>query len=190
MSKDIKLKVAEAIQDDVNKGIVRIDSSFMQELGVRPGDFLEIGGQRKTVGIVDRAYPGDIGLRIIRMDGIIRRNAKTGIGETVVVKPLEVKEAKKVVIAPASKGVLIKASPQLFKRGLLGRAVLKGDIISLGGAKRRQRTLSQSPFHDDIFSMMMDDTANFGNFGFADLKFIVASVNPKGAVFISESTEV
>jgi len=26
--KDLKLKVAEAIQDDVNKGIVRIDSTF------------------------------------------------------------------------------------------------------------------------------------------------------------------
>ena len=39
--KELKLKVAEAIQDDVNKGIVRIDSSFLNEVGVRPGDIVE-----------------------------------------------------------------------------------------------------------------------------------------------------
>ena len=78
---EIKLKVAEAIQDDVNKGIVRIDSGFMQQAGIRPGDIVEITGERTTVAIADRAYPGDIGLNIIRMDGIVRRNAKTGIGE-------------------------------------------------------------------------------------------------------------
>ena len=27
--KDISLKVAEAVQDDVNKGIVRVDSGYM-----------------------------------------------------------------------------------------------------------------------------------------------------------------
>ena len=31
MADDIKLKVAEAIQDDVFKGIVRVDSSFMRD---------------------------------------------------------------------------------------------------------------------------------------------------------------
>ena len=42
MVNELKLKVAEAIQDDVNKGIVRIDSSFMHQLGIRPGDIIEI----------------------------------------------------------------------------------------------------------------------------------------------------
>ena len=77
---ELKLKVAEAVQDDVNKGIVRIDTTLMHEIGVRPGDIVEIEGSRVTVGIADRAYPGDIGLTIIRMDGILRRNARSGIG--------------------------------------------------------------------------------------------------------------
>ena len=81
--KEIKLKVAEAIQDDVNKGIVRIDSSFLTQVGIRPGDIVELEGERKTVAIADRAYPGDIGLNIVRMDGIIRKNSKTGIGEII-----------------------------------------------------------------------------------------------------------
>ena len=42
MVKELKLKVAEAIQDDVNKGIIKIDSAYMKELGVRAGDIIEI----------------------------------------------------------------------------------------------------------------------------------------------------
>ncbi len=185
--REIKLRVAEAIQDDVNKGIVRIDSGFMKEIDVRPGDIVEVEGERKTVGIVDRAYPGDIGLNIIRMDGIMRRNAKTGIGETVIVRKTAVKEAKKVVIAPAAKGVIIRASPGIFKQGLLGRALMKGDIVSLGGTRRRRNTMAQSQFFNDIFNML--DESMMG-IGFGDIKFIVADTNPKGPVIVSELTEV
>ncbi|PIN78170.1 hypothetical protein COV14_04610, partial [Candidatus Woesearchaeota archaeon CG10_big_fil_rev_8_21_14_0_10_33_12] len=44
--KELKLKVIEALQDDVNKSIVRIDSNFMQEISVRPGDIVKIIGER------------------------------------------------------------------------------------------------------------------------------------------------
>jgi len=186
-SKELKLKVAEAIQDDVNKGIVRVDSGYMRDIGVAPGDILEITAERKTVAIVDRAYPGDIGLNIIRMDGIQRRNAKTGIGELVAVQRADVKEAKKITIAPARKGIMIRASPQLFKQGLLGRAVAKGDIVSLGGTVRRRSTMSHSPFFDDIFNIFDEELAGFG---FGDIKFIVVDTSPKQAVVISDLTEV
>ncbi|MBR9699762.1 CDC48 family AAA ATPase, partial [Candidatus Woesearchaeota archaeon] len=187
MVNEIKLKVAEAIQDDVNKGIVRIDSSYMNQAGVRPGDIVEIGGERKTVAIADRAYPGDIGLNIIRMDGIIRRNAKAGIGELVVAKKAEVQEAKKVIIAPARKGVMVRASSDIFKQGLLGRAVAKGDIVALGGTKRRRSSVHDNPFFDDVFNIL--DESMLG-FGFGDLKFLVADTSPKQAVIITDETEV
>ncbi len=187
--KEIKLKVAEAIQDDVNKGIVRIDSNYMKEIGIKPGSIVEIEGERKTAAVVDRAYPGDIGLNIIRMDGIIRRNSKTGIGEPVRIRKSDIKEAKKVVIAPARKGIIVRASPNLFKQGLLGRAVVKGDIVSLGGAGRRRTAMSQSRFFEDIFGMIDEDLMGAG-FGFGDIKFIVADTAPKQAVIIAESTEV
>jgi transitional endoplasmic reticulum ATPase len=188
MTKTLKLKVAEAIQDDVNKGIVRIDSSFMHELGIRPGDIIEIKGERVTVAIADRAYPGDIGLNIIRMDGLVRRNAKSGIGEIVDVKKAAVVEAKKVVIAPQRKGIVIRANPVIFKQGLLGRAVNQGDIVSLGGTKSRKNTMSSNPnFGDDFFNMLDDSLMGFG---LGDLKFVVIQTTPKQAVLITEQTEV
>ncbi|MCK4589839.1 MAG: CDC48 family AAA ATPase [Nanoarchaeota archaeon] len=187
MSKELRLKVAEAVQDDVNKGIARIDSGFMKELEINPGDIVEIEGARKTVEIADRAYPGDIGLNIIRMDGDTRRNSKTSIGEIVSVRKVEVKEAKKVVIAPSRKGITVRASPQVFKQGLLGRALVKGDLVSLGGTKRRRTTFSGGPF-EEMFSMLDE---GFGGFGFGDLKFMVVNTTPaKDAVIITEETEI
>jgi transitional endoplasmic reticulum ATPase len=191
MPKELKLKVVEAVPDDVEKGIVRIDINFMKEIGIKPGDIVSILGDRKTVAVADRAYPGDIGLNVIRMDGITRKNAKTGIGELVRVEKAEIKEAKKVNVAPNKKGVIVKASPNAFKQGLLGRAVLKGDIISLGGTKRRRSAMADNPFFDDmdIFKGILEDNFSFG-FGFGDLKFIVVDTNPKEAVIITEATEV
>ena len=187
--REIKLKVAEAVQDDVNKGIVRIDTGFMREISIRPGEFVEIQGQRISVGIADRAYPGDIGLNIIRMDGITRRNTKSGIGEIVRVKKADVKEAKKIIIAPARKGIMIRANPGVFKQGLLGRALFKGDIVALGGTNRRRNTLSQSsqsPF-EDIFRMLDEDVMGFG---FGDIKFTVVDTLPKQAVIVTDLTDV
>ncbi len=187
-NKSIRLKVVEAVQDDVNKGIVRIDSAYMRQISVRPGDIVEITGKRTTLAIADRAYPGDVGLNIIRMDGITRRNARTSIGEVVTVrKSTDVQEAKKVVIAPAKKGIFVRASPQVLKQGLLGRIVTKGDILALGGATRRRTTMTNSPFFNDIFSSMFEDEVP--GFGFSSLKFIVVDVVPKKAV-ISELTEI
>ena len=189
MAKELKLKVVEAVPDDVEKGIVRIDSNFMKDIGVKTGDIVEIKGERSTVAVADRAYPGDIGLNIIRMDGILRKNAKTGIGELVNVKKAEVKEAKKIVIAPSRKGVIVKASAAAFKQGLLGRAVIKGDIISLGGARTRKTAMADNPFFDDVFKGILEENFSLG-FGFGDLKFIVVETNPKEPVIITESTEI
>ena len=184
---EIKLKVMEALQEEAYKGIVRIDSETMKQIEVHPGDVVEIEGNRSTVGIVDRAYPTDVGQNIIRMDGILRRNSKTGIGENVKVRKADIKEAKSIVIAPAQKGVMIRADSYLFKRALLGRAVLTGDIVVPGGSTRRRRTMSDSPFFDDIFSMFEDFP---GSFGFGSLRFMVVSTTPKQPVIVTENTEV
>ncbi len=182
----IRLKVMEAVQDDVNRGIVKVDSSFMKQIGVVPGDVVEVKGERLTAAIIDRAYPGDIGLNIIRMDGNIRRNARTSIGEMVSVKKAEVKPAKKISIAPATKGIMIKASPHLFKQGLMGRAFVKGDLVSLG--RSRRRVDYQGREITDIFTMMEEQ---FAGYGLGDFRFMVIDAVPKKEpVVVTADTEV
>ncbi|MDF1533645.1 MAG: AAA family ATPase, partial [Methanosarcinaceae archaeon] len=105
----IKLKVAEADQRDVGKGIVRIDESYREQLGLKVFDVVELRGERTTSAILGRAYPSDAGLDIVRMDGLIRSNAKTGIGEYVEVTKADCKEAKHVTLAPVTRGMRIYA---------------------------------------------------------------------------------
>ncbi len=185
--KELTLKVMEALQEEVYKGIVRIDSETMHLIDVRPGDIVEIEGSRITVGIVDRAYPTDVGQAVIRMDGILRRNARTGIGEIVKVRKADIKEAKTLVIAPAQEGIMIQANPEIFKRNLLGRAVVKGDILVLGGPRRRRRP-SMDPSFDDIMGVF--EETFIGNFNLGNIKFIVVDTNPKSAVILSENTQI
>jgi len=185
--KKVKLKVVEALQDDAYKGIARIDSEIMRELGVRRGDVISIKGERETVAIVDRAYPADVGEGIIRIDGIIRRNAKTGIGEYVEVSKADVKESKKVMIAPAQQGVVVQADPEIFKRGLLGRAVVKGDIVVLGGARRRRDIMEES--FQDIFDIFGDAISGFMP-TLSQMRFVVVQLTPNQPCIITENTDI
>lgn len=192
-TKEIQLNVVEAMQDDVYKGIARIDFALMKELGINRGDFIAIKGGRETVAIVDRAYPSDVGEKIIRIDGILRRNSRTSIGEIVKISKANVKEAKKITIAPAQKGIMVQADSNSLRRGLLGRAVIKGDLVVLGGVQRRRDLLSDD-FGEDFEGML---GSMLGNMGFANLggaitqiKFVVVNSVPVNPVVITENTEI
>ncbi|MEK6890417.1 MAG: CDC48 family AAA ATPase [Nanoarchaeota archaeon] len=186
---EVRLKVVEALQDDAYKGIARIDPQLMKMLGLNRGDVIAIKGERETIALVDRAYPADVGEQIIRIDGLIRRNAKTGVGEFVVVAKSNAKPAVKVSIAPAQAGVMVQGDPELFKNGLLGRAVLKGDIISLGGMHRRGNNM-QEGFPDFLGDLNELFGANLGFSGFQQIKFVVVSTSPANACVITEETEL
>ncbi|MFA5060891.1 MAG: CDC48 family AAA ATPase [Candidatus Pacearchaeota archaeon] len=192
-SKTIKLRVVESLQDDAYKGIARIDPVFMRKLGLERGDIISIKDGRETFSIVDKAYPSDIGEEIIRIDGIARKNAKTSIGEKVEVKKANLKEAQKITIAPAQKGMVIQGDPEGLKRGLLGKPVIKGDLIVMGGSQRRKDLMSDS-FSDffgedfsEIFSQM-----GFGVMpgGITQIRFLVTSVTPNRPVIITENTQI
>ncbi len=190
---NIQLKVVEALQDDAYKGVARIDTEVMKELDIRRGDPVIIKGGRETIAIADRAYPADVGEGVIRIDGILRKNAKTGIGDVVTVSKANIKEAKKIVIAPAQQGIMVQGDPEGLKRGLLGRPMIKGDIIVLGGVQRRKDLMSDD--FGDIFGDLNDILGKMGfggNFGqgLTQIRFVVVSTNPNQPVIISENTEV
>jgi transitional endoplasmic reticulum ATPase len=132
----IKLKVAEADQRDVVKGIARIDDGFREKLGFKPFDVLEIKGGKSTSALVGRPYPSDSGLDIALMDGLIRTNAKTSIGEYVDIRKADWKEAKSVTLAPVARGMQIYAPSETLKAIFMNRTVSKGDFISTTSLKR------------------------------------------------------
>ena len=132
--KFVELKVLEALQTDIGKNIVRLDTKARRELGVSAGDIVEIQGKKLTGAIVWQAYPQDEGLGVIRMDGLIRQNAAVGIGDSVKAsKAKKVLEAKKVVLAPTQAVRFSPGYEEYFKRRLINQPITKGDNI-FGGA--------------------------------------------------------
>ncbi len=182
----IKLRVGEVppnAQQDIGRGIIRIDSTVMEELGVTEGEAVTIEGSRDTVGRVARSYPADKGLGIARMDGYMRKNAGTSLGEKVGVEKAELKEAEKVTLAPAEEGVMIQVgNPKIFKKALSGRAVTEGDIVVPGDKNDQRRSL-----FDDMFDLEAD---HFRFNALGDVKLAVVGTEPEGAVKITENTEI
>ncbi len=188
--KEIHLHVSESMQDDVYKGIARIDSATMKELGINRGDVIIIKGGRETVAMADRAYPSDVGEKIIRIDGILRRNARTSLGEIVKISKANVKEAKKITIAPAQKGIMVQADSNSLRRGLLGKAMIKGDLVILGAVHKRRNLLSED--FDDFGGLFEDMLGNMGMgmLGRTQIKFLVVNASPVQPVVVTENTEI
>ena len=132
MAKSIELKVAEALQNDVGRGLVRIDSKARKELDVSTGDIVELKGKRSTAALVWQAHPQDEGLNILRMDGYLRQNTGVGLGDKITVKKAELKEAKKVVLAPTQPMKYSPGFDQFVKKKMIGRALNRGDTIFIG----------------------------------------------------------
>ncbi|MFH1095116.1 MAG: CDC48 family AAA ATPase [Candidatus Micrarchaeota archaeon] len=130
--KSIELKVAEALQNDVGRGLVRIDGRARKELDVSTGDIVELRGKRTTAALVWQAHPQDEGMNIIRMDGYLRQNTGVALGDKVIVKKAELKEAKKVVLAPTQPMKYSPGFDQFVKKKLIGRALTRGDTIFIG----------------------------------------------------------
>ncbi len=129
--KEVILRVVEAKQRDAGKRRVRIDIGVMKELGVDAGDVVEIEGKRRTVAIVMPAYPEDAGLDIIRMDGILRKNADVNIGEKVIVRKAMVRPATRVKLAPSYSMSIDDSFKKYVKKKLIGTPVMEGDIVTV-----------------------------------------------------------
>lgn len=181
-----KLKVAEALQQDVGRGIARIARSVMDALGVSLGEPVELEGRRVTGAITAMAYQQDEGLDIIRIDGLIRANAGVGVGETVQVRKAKWKPATQVTLAPARRGVHIVIPPESLRAVLVGRVVRTGDVIST--VARGERT----PFGSDLLTerIFREFFEMAPSFGLGELHFKVVSTTPGGLVRITPETHI
>jgi transitional endoplasmic reticulum ATPase len=163
----VSLRVARAHhQSEVGLGRARIDTETRKDLGVDVGEIIEIVGKKRTAAKVFRAAHEDESKGIIRIDGMIRGNAGVSIGEKVMAHKAEAQQGLKVVVAPKipqGKRVRFGQGVEgLFKKGLLNRAVVKGDEI------------------------IIPNIALMGGF----LPFVVASTAPSGIIQITEKTEL
>jgi transitional endoplasmic reticulum ATPase len=130
--KKIQLRVAEAKHRDVGKRRARIDPEPMRQLGIEPGQVIELTGKRNTA-VIGWEADDEQGSDIIRIDGQTRKNAGVGINDLLSVKPIKAKAAKMVVLLPlANNNVVIdKEFCEFVKNRLRGYPVTAGDEISV-----------------------------------------------------------
>ena len=161
----VSLRVSKAIPSDVGHGRARISADM--GLDLKPGDIVEISGEnRSTAAIYWRSRPEDAKMDIIRVDGIIRKNAGVSLGDRVTVTKVEAKDCTKLTISPVmANKQKVKFGPGIegfARRGLAKRPVVAGDRIFIPGM-----TL------------------------FAEaLPFAVVQTTPKGIVKVTTDTEI
>jgi len=158
----MSLRVAEALSRDVGRGVVRIDARDMAGLNVSAGDVIRLAGKRESVAKVLPAYADSSAKGSMQMNGILRENTQTAIGEWVTVEKLKASPAKVVLLAPlaSTRTTPVQSDLRYVARVLDGLAVTEGDKVRatfLGGLNR---------------------------------EFIVATTDPHGPVVIHANTTV
>ncbi|BCU70478.1 CDC48 family AAA ATPase [Stygiolobus caldivivus] len=162
--KELILRVVEAKQKDVGRGKVRIDIDLLSQIGVNPGEVVEIEGQRKTAAIAWPLAPEDTlneeDKYIIRMDGITRKNAGVAIGDKVIVRKVSPKIATSVRLAPSNFSITVDPGfISYVKKKLKDTPLVEGDTVLIP-------VLGQA------------------------IPFSVIQVRPQGVVIVSDETSI
>jgi len=100
LSKGKLLVVHEALVDDVGKGIARIRSEDMAEMGLAAGDVVQIIGSNRTVARVMPIAQYHPDRKIIQIDGITRENAGVGLDDFVEIGKTDHHPAETLLISP------------------------------------------------------------------------------------------
>lgn len=146
----LSLKVAEAMNKDVGRGIARIDPADMQSLEAEIGDVVEIVGKRRTVARLMPTFKEERGKSRIQIDGLVRGNAQVSLDEKVTLRKVPWQPAEKVVLAPVTPGMMDKDSRYIGTL-LDGLPLVEGDRIraTLFGA-RYNEFLVESTLPKDV----------------------------------------
>jgi len=156
----IELEIVESLQEDIDKGIVRIPSKVMDSLKIVSGEIVEIKGKNSSAVKALRLIKGDEKKWIIRIDGITRSNIGASIGDKVSLNPIKISEAKSITLSPIQEGVKFSDDPtEYFHTKLLHKPL----------------TLNQKTIID-VFGTR--------------LNYFVTKTTPKGSVIVTPETKI
>ena len=112
---------------------------------------------KKATSAIDIPPSQKLRPNLIQMDGLIRTNAGTGIGDQVKIEKISVETAKKVILAPVEEGITITSGSAVIRNNLIDRPLVKGDILSVMGRGR-----STVPFQAMFFGGSKPGPSPFG----------------------------
>lgn len=125
------LSIAEAYDNDIGRGIARLDPSTVVDLNISVGDVCLVGDDWKCPVKVWRADREDWDSGEVLLDEYTRISIQTDVGETVTVKPTKPITAERIILNQYM-GLSFDFAPdaiELLKRQWVERPVSIGDII-------------------------------------------------------------
>ncbi len=125
---EINVKIAEASQRHVGKGIAVVDPKIVEDNNWETGDILELSGNRKSHV---KLWPGsveDYGTNLIKIDGITRHNIGAGIGEKITIKKVQAQKAKQVTVSPIEK-LSAEGLQEYMVTNYMGYVLTNGDTL-------------------------------------------------------------
>jgi transitional endoplasmic reticulum ATPase len=130
----IQLRVAEAKHRDVGKRRARLDPDSMVQLGIEPGEVVELTGKRSTPVTAWPTDDHEENSCIIRIDGQTRKNAGVGLNDLLTVHKINSRTARGVFLMPlGSNNITIdREFCDFVKNRLRGFPVNIGDEVSVG----------------------------------------------------------
>jgi transitional endoplasmic reticulum ATPase len=134
--KTLTLRVADAYQRDVGRGIARVDPKVVDDLGLTSGDVIQIVGKKKTTALSWPGYESDSGKGTIRIDGYLRNNAGVSIDDKVTIKKIEAKIAQRLTLAP-TEPLRIVGGEEYLSQVLEGRVLARGDYVPISVMGRK-----------------------------------------------------
>jgi len=97
-----ELNVFEAYTRDVGRNIARIDYDTMDALNLNTGTTILLKSKKDkiAVGKALPLYPADEGKKMIRIDGIMRKNLDVIVKESIIIQKTETKHAEEITVRP------------------------------------------------------------------------------------------
>jgi len=113
----IILEVAESMQEDIDKGIVRIPGKIMDELSISSGDVIQITGKSKIVTRAIRSQSKD------EKKDTIRSNCSTSIGEQIEIQSIKIPNADSITLSPTQEVRFSNDPREYFHSKLLSQPI-------------------------------------------------------------------
>ncbi len=149
---EIILKISETSQQHVGRGRGIVDPKIIEEQKWNTGQIMELAHNKKTAVKLWPGTPDEYGTGVIKIDGITRQNLGAGIGDKVLLRPIESVNAKQIVLSPTQK-ITTEGLQEYMVYNYLNHVFTTGDSISLNthmGSKIEFIVTSISPSRPSI----------------------------------------
>ena len=128
----VEVQVAGARKQDAGRGIARLPEGVRTDLGVLSGDPVVVEGDHLAVA---KVWPEEGADRTVRIDADTRENAGVTIGDTVLVYPAAVSDAKRIALQPVGDDGRGAGVPETtLGRRLRDRLLRTGERLRAGDA--------------------------------------------------------